>query len=481
MVIRTLASIAEKDSVPYRPYLNTGGPLDILNGKYIGNVHGGMALSGGIGLTNAVIAKPNRFKSTLMHSSVINAMARFPDSFYVNKDSEYTSSDINRIANFSNRFMDDPIKREEHVADLRSRIRLLDAATHDEARSLDAFLDYVKVIRDEKIAHAKDYTVEAEVLDPDTGKPYRMLMPTFVGIDSWTEAVVELLHVKNDEIDADTDDSKTKDISMAEGRVKTRLMRQLPRIAAQAGIYFFMTGHLGEKVNMGGRPTQKDMAYMGQDETVKGMGPKFYFLMSSIWRIANTKPLLYDADKTALYPSEQSMSSTELQELIVSHMRGKNNNSGGQAEMVSSQKFGIQATLSYYNYLRANKYYGLGNPRSTKSPLLPNEDLGRTKIFDKSGDPKIARALQLSYELFTIQNTWTLKGQPVDYSISIETFCEKLQKSGYAVDDILNSRGWWTYKGAKDAEQPYLTLPDILMMLDGTYKPKFMKSAGIPV
>jgi hypothetical protein len=220
------------------------------------------------------------------------------------------------------------------------------------------------------------------------------------------------------------------------------------------------------------------MQYMGQDETTKAMGPKFLFLMSSIFKIGSTQALTDDNDKReSRYPSTEHMSGTELQQLMITLIRCKNAPSGAQVQLVSSQRFGIMNGLSYYDYLRNNKYFGLGSPNKARSPILGDMNLGRTKIFDLAKTYKVARALELTYQLFVIQSTWTLMGQPIDYSISVEQFAEQLDKSSYATDDILNSRGWWTYKGAP-VERDYLTLPDILSILNGTYKPKFLSVKG---
>lgn len=472
MSIRQLMAGADSESTKYRPYLNTGGPIDITNGKYIPTVNGTWALSGGHGLTTSFIGGPNTFKSVCNNGMVVNGMARFPDSQGFINDSEF-SIDKARLPLFSSLYHDEPEKREAHLKDIASRLHIYDPTT-PEAENLDAWFDFMKSIRDEKVKHAKDYEVETEILDPDTMKPYRMMIPTFVGIDSWTEAAVAQLNLKNEEIDADTEMGKQRTIFMEEGWKKAQLMRQLPRICAIGGIYCCLTGHMGKKFSIDGKPVKKDMTYMGQDETTKAMGTKFPFLMSSILKIDKAEAMTYDGDRSqSQYPSKENVGGNELQRLLITMIRCKNAPSGAQLRMVSAQRFGVMNGLSYFDFLRENKYYGIGNPRSVRSPLLDGIDIGRTRIFEQSKDYKTMRALELTYQLFVIQSTWTLMGQPVDYSISIDEFADKLHKSSYAVDDILNSRGWWTYKGAK-VDRDMLTLPDILMILNGTYKPKFL-------
>ena len=474
MAIRQLLAGADSEEARYRPYINTGGPLDIISGKFVPSTTGTWILSGGLGISTAVIAEANKFKSTLLNGSMINGLARFPDSQFFLNDTESSTVDKTRLANMSSIYLDNPDKRQEHIEELKKRIRIYDSTT-TEGESLEAWFDFMKVVRDEKIAHHKDWTVETEIMDPDTGKPYLMLIPTFMGIDSWTEAAVRQINIKNEEFDADTEMKEQRTIHMEEGWQKGRLMRQIQSICSKGGIYLGLTGHLGKKIAMGTTPNKKDLAYMGQDEAVKSMSNKFYFLMSAIIKINNTQALHDKADKRlSEYPSEEHITGTELQRLMITLIRSKNVNSGSQTNFVSSQRFGIMNALSYYDYLRENKYYGLGTSGKVRNPLLGDLNIGRTKIFDQSKDYKVGRALELTYQLYMIQTTWSLINQPLDYSIPIEVFAEKLQASSYAVDDILNSRGWWTYKGAKgaDTERPYLSLPDILMILTGQYKPK---------
>ena len=475
MNARRLMRANDVEEAKYRPYINTGGPLDIINGKFVPTVDGSWVLSGGLGLTTSVIATANKFKSSLQNSSMMNAMARFPDSEAYIYDTEYAAIDKRRLASFSDLYIgdDEKDKREAHITDMIDRIEIHDPTTAP-GESLDAWFDYIKEIRDDKIKQAKNLEVETEILDPDTMKPYVMMIPTFIGIDSWTQAPVKQLNVRNEEFTAETETSKQRTIFMEEGLKKAQLMQQLPSISAKGGLVTCLTGHLGKKFSIDGKPVAKDMQHMGQDETVKAMGPKFYFLMSSIFKIANTFPLMDKNDRRlSEYPSENHIAGHELQELLVTATRLKNASSGNQTRVVSAQRDGVMAGLSFYNYLRDSKYFGLGSPNKVRCPLLGDTNLGRTKIFDLSREYRIKRALEIIYQLCIIQSSWTLMGQPVDYTITPEELALKLTTSNsYAIDDILNSRGWWTYKGA-NVDREYLSLPDILAIVENKYRPKW--------
>lgn len=474
MNARRLLVNVDLEEAKSRPFINTGGPLDMMTGKFVPGVNGNWMLSGGLGATTAVVAEANRFKSTLLHGSAINAMARWPESEYLDNDTEGAAIDKTRLANMSDLYLDEPEKRADHIDDLKSRISILDPTT-SRGESLDAYVDYIKEVRDEKIKRAKDIEVETEILDPETNKPYRMLLPTFAAVDSWSEGMVRQMNIKNDEFDASTEMKEQRTMHMEEGWQKSRLLRQIPTICAKGGIYLLMSGHMGKKIAIGNTPNKKDMAFMGQDESVKGMSSKFYFLMSSMIKISNTIALTDKVDRNkSEYPADDHVAANELQRLMITLVRCKNAASGNQTQMVSSQKFGLLGGLSYFDCLRENKYFGLGSPNKVRNPLLGELNIGRTKIFELSHDYKVRRALEITYQLMFIQACWTLRGQPVDYGIPIEELAEKLMAAGnsYAIDDILNSRGWWTYTDA-NVDREYLSLPDIINIANNTYKPKW--------
>ena len=97
----------------------------------------------------------------------------------------------------------------------------------------------------------------------------------------------------------------------------------------------------------------------------------------------------------------------------------------------------------------------------------------RTTAYEKLTDPKMARAVEILAQLYLVQSSWTIMDKEVPFDITPQKLHEFLQKSGYAQDEILHSRGWWTYKGTEWDKVPYLSLYDILALACGKYKPKW--------
>lgn len=464
------------DNSEYLPFVNTGLPIDMFNGKFVRGYDGRWYLYGGLSSTSAVQAGPQRFKSGYLLSNLVNAVARMPDTDCVVMDSEYSHEDRERIYAMSNRYLHDPVAREAHLADIRDRVKIINPS-HDKARNLDAFIDYATEIAEDKAKHAKDWEIETPYIDPKTGKRQRMLLPTFMGIDSWSEASPASVEKRRDTWTEQTEVKDKRTIYMEEGWAKKTLMSQLPKLASKGGIYFFLSAHLANKVGMDGKPVKKDLQYMKQDEVAVGVSKQFYYLMSTLVQIDNAKVLTDPNDRRKCeFPLGPMTSPTELSELDMVLIRSKNNNSGNRMPFLSSQKFGSLGAMTDYNYLRTNGYFGLGSPNKAACVLLPKQPLPKTQIFKLSFDPKIARALQILSQLLFVQKNWSIRESEINFGINPMDLVDFLGKSGYASDDIVNSRDWWTT--AKEP-QPYLALPDIIEIAMGNYKPKFLKATPV--
>jgi hypothetical protein len=113
-----------------------------------------------------------------------------------------------------------------------------------------------------------------------------------------------------------------------------------------------------------------------------------------------------------------------------------------------------------------------GNNQRHAPLLMPEETLQRTTVYDALRENRrLGRALEILSQLCFVQNNWTLRDLPVPFNIDPQVMADKLHTSGIAIDDILDSRGWWTYG---DHPQPFLSLYDILAIVQGAYKPKFL-------
>jgi len=360
----------------------------------------------------------------------------------------------------------------------------------------EEIFDLVRGIAEEKMKHRKDYIVEIPHIDPKTGKAQRMFIPTFAGYDSWSnmeprvveEMMLSVLKTGDDGVvSAKTSitSSDTNTSFMRDGLAKKKMIRELNALAEKAGIYLFFTAHIGDKIEMNPyAPTPKSLQYMKMSDKPKGVGSDFLFLMMNLLDCRSAKILNNDSDKETLYPTKEWRTSpSDLNEVAQVIARCKGNVSGTQIKSVVSQTEGLLSALTNYHLLKEDKYWGLDGNQQRHSPtLMPNNQMTRTTVNEKlRSEPRLARAVEILSQLNFIQNNWTVRGAPVDFTMSPQVLAEKLMSSGYAMDDILDSRGWWTYDyNGVSHPQTYLSLWDILSIVKGTYKPT-IKAARVPV
>lgn len=465
---------------PFLPAINTGTTLDIATGSYVPGVDECHILNGGFGLTNGTTGRPQMFKSTVQIGHAVNAYARCPGADFLVYDTERTLQEKRILG------MSDIAIPETNSFKLTTRAEYY----------AEEFFETVRAMAHAKLSAIKDYTVEIPHLDPLTGKAQRMLIPTFIGIDSWSnmeaKVVADTLMGQMKLDDDGSFSSKTSITSsdtntafMKDGLAKKKIIRELNSLAEKAGLYMFFTAHIGEKIEMNPyAPTPKTLQHMKMSDKPKGVGADFMFLMMNLLDCRSAKALINDSDKKSLYPTKDGYTSpADLNELTQVVTRCKGNASGTQIKSVVSQSEGLNPTLSNYHYLKENKYWGFnGNPMRHAPLLMPENILQRTTVNDKlRAEPRLARAIEILSQLYFIQQNWTLRGAPVPFSITPQELADKLFSSGYAIDDILDSRGWWTYEfnGAKNT-QPYLSLYDILAITEGAYKPKFLSVKSSP-
>ena len=458
---------------PFLPALNTGTLLDYATGYFIPGANGEMLLNGGMVLTNAAIGRPQMFKSTLAVSHAMLAFARYPGSDMAIYDTERTLQK-DRIL----RMADIPIP-ESNTLKLSTRAEYY----------AEEFYEFVRALATYKMKHAKDYMVEIPHLNPKTGKAQRMMRPTFIGIDSWSnmesKSVEDML---NPEVKFGSDgsfsskstitSSESNTVFMRDGLAKKKIIKELNALAEKAGLYMFFTAHVGDKIEMNPfAPSMKSLQHMKMSDKPKSVGGDFMFLMMNLTDNRSAKVLINDADKSTLYPSKRyKRSASDLNEVGQVIVRCKGNGSGAHLKSIVSQADGMLPGLTNYHYLKKNGYFGLdGNPMRHSSMFNKDKILTRTTINDSlQADPKLTRAMEILAQLHFVQNTWTAtKDTPVDFSISPKVLADKLMSDKSSMNDILESRGWWTYVyDGKKHPQSYMSLFDILAIENNNYVAK---------
>lgn len=450
------------------PMVNTGSLFDYMTGELVAGMEGRVC-DGGLAPTNGTHGPQGTFKSTLTDGLVVNAMERWPETRYLDYDTENSKRNKERIARMASLYRNDPAKREAHLEEVANRIRVKNLTDYP---YIEDFLEDVNKLYNSKMKNLKNWMVETPLYDPKTRKPKRMILPTFICLDSLSKAVVKTVDaamLKAGDTSSDSNMSAAREALM-----KNRILRRIPKMAEQAGMYFFFTAQNAETMQTDNGPPKKAGQFMRAGEKVKGTGSDYMFLVQSDFEVRNPR-LCVDNDKQCDYPYPSGITSpTEMSEIQFTVNRCKNHGAGLKFLPVMSQTNGYEPALSDYNYLRKNGFFGLGTDRTRPRPaLMSDQFFMRTTAYEKLLDPKMARAIEILAQLYLVQTSWTVMDKVVPFDITPVKLAEFIDKSGYARDDILASRGWWTYKGTKFDDQPYMSLYDILALAAGEYKPKF--------
>lgn len=423
--------------------LNTGTIMDFATGTFYQGLNGKYYLNGGLSIISSIIGKAETFKSTIALSYFAKVLNNYPCIDGVCYDTEFSIPDVMRINSLNN-----------NIEDYSDRIYLCDKSTFN----MIEFYDFIKGIAEEKKKKRKSLLVETPFINKKTGKPYVSIFPTIVCIDSWT------LMQSSQEADiyekGGLGDSKTNTAFMVDGNKKTQMMRQLPRIAFDAGIYFIPTAHIGGNINMNPyAPVNKDLVNMKASDSIKGAGSQFTFLSSNVLETRKCK-VLQDSNKKCLFPGRVS-SNMELTEVMLMVDKCKNNQSGNMFPHVVSKTFGIQQTLDYYSLLKDFNMFGLDGKTEQTCIMKPKVVFSRKTIRDIIVDDyEFARGLELLGQLCYIKYFWTIDKKVK--TLTAKRFIDLINKSKkFDMQEVLNTEGTWSFNKTK-RDRKYLSIFDIL-------------------
>lgn len=450
-----LDNIGETKVDYFKLHCNTGTPLDYAFGRYYQGVDKRWYNNGGLSWMPGIVGRSQRYKSHTAYAYVAKAMQLFPESETLLMDTENSLESTEILSRIAN-------------TDLSGRTKLLTNVTHD----LDSFLVEFNKIVANKIAHKKDYMVEYPFPNPkDPSKCFKYWIPTFVVIDSLSclesNDNIELI-MKNG-----ISSNKNNTYYFSDGKKKCMLLKVLSRFGSKYGIYTVLTAHVTDVANLDMySPNTKSLEYMDKDTKAKSVGNQFDFCTTMQIYNKKSTPILDSSRKDTFYTIQDEVVGNkndivEVQSIIT---RGKQGVGGGASfTTVISQSGGYQALLTAHNYLRKNKYVGLeGTDRSPHSPLMPEVNLGRTKVrsyIDTDLEYPITRALNITAGYDYMKTNWTPELRPVDMPYSTDEFVEKLSALPTStLNEILATRGEWSYKGAP-TERTYLSLPDIVKLV----------------
>lgn len=456
-------------------YINIGALMDVPTGTIVEGQKGESIINGGLGPITAIVGTGNNFKSTINHYMMLSAVDKIYASNVSTAMCTYdTENNVNvdRLEGLASHFEhipQHPITSEDSIWYVTDKSLIL-------GNKWDTKI--LKPHVEEKKKDKHSYIDYMAFKDPYTNKTLNMCIPSFIEIDSISEFEGE---VSNDMLSKDLDSSDTNTFAMKQGLFKTKFVSNIPSMAIGSNTYFLLTAQLGEKLDMRTGPAAysqpfRNLQYLKAGEHIKGVSPKFFFLMHNVWYAHTAKALINDSTKLAEYPSGPDESQkTDLNIVILTQLRGKNGPSGCTIPIIVSQSEGVLPSLTEFHFIKENKRYGLeGSLQSYHLDIYPEINLSRTTVRNKlNTDKLLRRAVNITAELLQLDiYNKTLKEQ--GYICTPKELYEDIKKLGYDWKTLLDTRGYWTFDQYAN-KVPFLSTVDLLKMRKGEYTPYFIK------
>jgi hypothetical protein len=452
---------------------NIGALLDIPTGYYLKGKYNENILLGGLGILTGITAKGNDFKSTLLHYMMLSAMDKIfaTDTTIANTFDTEVNVHEERLSKLASMF--------EYLKDKNIIFNEIWTVTDKTVYFGNVWFEILKKYLKSKLENRKTIEVETPFLNRDRKTPFKILMPTFTEIDSFTDFETEDVAEMQNENELGESGGNT--IHMRQGLAKLRLLMSLPSLAGGCMNFFLMTAQLGKETSMASGPyapqPTKKLRHMGQGDKIKGITDKFTFLMSNCWYIVSANPLVNQSTKASEYPTDKLDdvdNSIDLNVVTIRQIRSKSGPTGITLEIIASQTQGVLPTLTEFHYIKGYDRFGIsGSLQHYSLDLLPDVSLSRTTIRSKiDNDSKLRRAINITSELCQMHQYYR---HYHDILCTPKQLKDDLTKLGYDWDMLLNTRGWWTINNDSNKLPLFLSTKDLLDMRSETYYPYWLE------
>lgn len=464
MIVRPAIRLAP----PVKPMINIGSLFDIPTGTYVYGRYGEAILNGGLGAMTGVVGIGNNFKSTIMHYQTGTALSRIGKLSYnmtydteVNIHEWHLTRQMDNIREFNG----------ENVFET-GRWQITDKTVY----TGDQWYDILRGFMDDKVKNRNKYSVTTPFLDRDKETNLKIILPTFVEIDSMSEfSTKDVIKMQDDNA---LGDSGANMVHMRQGAQKTRVLMEAPSDAAASNTYILLTAHIGSEFNLDPYSApQKKLQHLKGGAKLKGVPEKFTFVMNNCWQCYNAAPLQNRRTKGAEYPltsEDNNMGETDLNAVTVKQLRSKSGKSGMDVDVLVSQAQGVLPALTEFHFLKtkAGRFGFIGDDQNYVLALCPDIKLSRTTVRTKiEENHQLRRALNFLAEQAQVILTW--QDVTADWTVSPEAIYKRITELGYDWEEIYNTRGWWTIAGMH-SDKKFLSTLDLIRMYHGTYIPYWM-------
>lgn len=447
------------EAPPFRPGLNIGGLHDIPTGRYVRGDDGHFYHTGGVGHVEGVGGRGNTHKSSVTHWKLLTCLDRYWPAEAQSRDTEYSQS-YNRFQSLAQHL---PRLSQMNMADIPEFM-----ITSQGDQSGNAWFKELCNYCTAKKAAAKQITLNTPFVNPVTGKNLSLMVPSLYEIDSlsgFTTDVVDAIFEKNE-----VGDGAANTVYMRASGAKSQMVMQLPGIMSSSGGYLIFTAHMGDDIQIDpyAAPAKK-LAFMKSKLKFKQVPENITFLTTNLFIVLNVQ-LEHTKEHLVTYPKDASDkidNDPDLQRLTLQNLRAKNGPTGLPFDMITSQREGIQVSLSEYHYLKTHGRYGLGGDNTNYYlELMPEVSLSRTTIRGKLNENlTLRRAMEITSEMCQLKH---LIPEHHDVLVSPKKLYQGMIDKGYDWAKLLDTRGYWVFKENEADNKPFLSTLDLLMMNAGT-------------
>lgn len=464
-----------KQIMPLKPCMPIGCLFDIPTCRWLTGAYGESLQNAGIGLITGVVGRGNRFKTTLTKWMIITILKRFVESIVDTYDTEMNvqEQDLFRFMRKAGLNLDDffnPYGRDRwHITD-------------ESLYMADAWFEIIKEFYEDKKKNLNKWLRQTPFLDRDGKTPLKLAVPNMLDVDSFSKFTTsDVLKLIDDNA---LGESGGNTIYMRQGLSKKRFLSEIPRMAQAVNMPVFLTAHVGSMNGMQDNsrvPPPKRLQHMNQNEDIKGVTGDFSFLTSFCVHCVEASVFLNDKTKTVEYPknSDDTLErDSDLNRLKIMYLRNKNGRSGLTAEILVSQNEGVLPSLTEFYYSKINdrdyEFAYNGNDKNYQHCFMPSINLSRTTVRTKlEVNERLRKAVLFGSEL--TQMHWLNQNTEDKYRVSAKKLFNDLKDRGYKIEELLDTRSWWTFDNDKQSV-PYLSTMDLLKMRVGEYHPYWMKT-----
>lgn len=467
------------ESEPTRIGWNVETMIDNFTGTYHVGLYDERINSGGMYSSVVVTGRGNTLKTTTGLLFLGRLMERYVSTTSSLDDNEESLQGIERMAHLL-----------QHVAptlvanrDLYniSKFKVRNGSSEKETSTIKWFDRIQALLNARAKKNTKEDRVVTPFLDPmdKSGKNFIVRLNLFVAfIDSLSKATIDVTQELINK--SATDHSDQNIVTARESLIKTRIVREIPRLSAVGGSAWIMTAHMGDKLNFNPLETpQSKLAFMNARVTLKNAPEQVTFLSTYVLYSNHLRPLM--EKKEPLYPANDSEfdfgiqleRDVDLMELHMMTLRSKVGLTGVEWAYVVSQTDGYDIPLSHFHFLKKYSFGfdGLGG-QWINLWLLPDMKLSRTTIRGKVSDTKLIRALEITVAIMIkiICGDREVKEGFKKVGGTLQGLYEAVKEKGYDWEEIYTTRDFWTEDHYTNPVR-YLSALDIIRMGTGEYVP----------